>query len=139
MATASNTLCFTGVLLFFIGLVNGLIIPKLRSPRLGLSAHLTGVQCGTVLIAIGLLWPHLSFWSGWENPLAQTIWISFYTIWLGMFLAGLWGTGKTLSIAGAGYEGKPWQESAARTVLAVGSIANLLAILAVLVQWHWAA
>ena len=54
------TLCFTGMLLFLLGLVNGLAIPRMRSPRLGLSGHLAGVQSGTFLLAAGLLWPNLA-------------------------------------------------------------------------------
>lgn len=55
MAHPSTTLCFAGLLLFMLGLLNGFAIPRLQSPRLGLSAHLAAVQSGTFLIAIGLL------------------------------------------------------------------------------------
>jgi hypothetical protein len=41
---ASFVLCFVGLALFLAALVNGLAIPKMTSPRLGLSAHLTGLQ-----------------------------------------------------------------------------------------------
>jgi hydroxylaminobenzene mutase len=40
------------MLLFLAGLLTGLAIPVCRSPRLGLSAHLTGVQSGTFLLAL---------------------------------------------------------------------------------------
>ena len=48
------------VLLFLAGLLTGFAIPFFRSSRIGLSAHLTGVQSCTFLIAFGLMWPRLS-------------------------------------------------------------------------------
>lgn len=71
----SSTLCFTGVLLFLLGLLNGLAIPHLRSPRLGLSAHLTGVQSGTFLLAAGLLWARLAISEPWNAILGHVLWI----------------------------------------------------------------
>ena len=43
-----------GFVLFALGLLIGIAIPKLRNPRMGLSAHLTAVQTGPTLIAIAL-------------------------------------------------------------------------------------
>lgn len=70
-------LCFTGVLLFLFGLLAGFAIPAFANTRLGLSAHLTGVQSGTALIVLGLLWPHLQFWGGWSVATGYGLWISF--------------------------------------------------------------
>jgi len=133
----SNVLCFTGVLLFVLGLVTGFAIPAFRSPRIGLSAHLTGVQCGTALIAFGFLWPKLAFWPGWSAALAHVAWISFYVLWVGLVLGAVWGTGRTLPIAGAGFEAPKWQENAAKAFVAAGSLGCLFALAAVLVQWRW--
>ncbi len=49
-----------GVLLFLFGLLNGAVIPYFTNPRMGLSAHLAGVQNGMVLLIFGLLWPYLT-------------------------------------------------------------------------------
>jgi (hydroxyamino)benzene mutase len=48
-----------GVVLVLVGLFTGLAIPALAVPRLGLSAHISGVLGGLVLIVLGLLWPKL--------------------------------------------------------------------------------
>lgn len=49
-----------GALLFLFGLLNGAVIPSFTNPRMGLSAHLAGVQNGMVLLLFGLLWPYLT-------------------------------------------------------------------------------
>lgn len=49
-----------GLWLFLAGLLIGAAIPKFTSPRLALSAHLTAVQSGTALLAIGWFWPQLT-------------------------------------------------------------------------------
>ena len=60
METLSSTLCFMGALLFMLGLLTGFGIPRFRSPRIGLSAHLAAIESGLGLIAFGLLLPHLA-------------------------------------------------------------------------------
>ena len=102
MASVSSMLCFAGVLLFFFGLLAGFGVPAFGSSRLGLSAHLTGVQSGTALVVLGLLWPHLSFWSGWSMPVASLLWVSFYVLFAGMTMGAVWATGRTLPVAGGG-------------------------------------
>ncbi len=137
MTNLPATLAFTGVLLFLLGLATGFAIPAMRAPRLGLSAHLASTQSGIALIAFAFLWPKLSFWHGWSAPLAHTIWVSFYVLWIGLVLAGAWGTGRSLPIAGAGYTAQPWQERTAITLIGVASLAVFAAIALVLIQWNW--
>ena len=43
-----------GILLFFLGLVTGLVVPMLANPRMGLSSHLEGLMNGMFLIILGL-------------------------------------------------------------------------------------
>jgi hydroxylaminobenzene mutase len=137
MASISATLCFTGVLLFLVGLLVGFGIPLLASPRLGLSAHVTGVQSGVTLVAVGLLWPHLNFREGWSEPTAYVLWVSLYVISIGQILGAIWATGRSLPIAGGGTPAQPWQERLVRTLLTVGSFATTAAIVTILVQWRW--
>ena len=89
MSSAAQMLCFTGVLLFLLGLLTGFGIPRFRSSRLGLSAHLTGVQSGTFLLALGLLWPRLALATIWSGVLANGTWVSLYLVWLSLLLAAL--------------------------------------------------
>ena len=137
MVSATSMLCFTGVLLFLIGLATGFAIPALKAPRIGLSAHLAATQMGIALIAFGLLWERLNFWDGWSVPLALILWLSFYAIWAGTVLGAVWGTGRTLPIAGAGLQAMKWQEQAAFLPLVMGSIASFGVIVMLLVQWRW--
>jgi hydroxylaminobenzene mutase len=139
MPSSSMSLCFTGMLLFLLGLMNGLAIPRLRSPRLGLSAHLTGVQSGTFLIAAGLLWPHLAIAAPWDAVLGHALWVSLYAIWLSLLMAGLFGAGRGLPIAGGGITTTPGRQTLVTAILASGSLACLAAVAGVLFLWRWSA
>ena len=139
MEGVSSILSFTGALLFLLGLLTGFGIPMFRSPRIGVSAHLDAIESGLGLIAFGLLIPHLTISPGWASVIAYTMWISFYVLWLGLVFGAAWGTGRTISIAGAGFSAELWQENTARTLISLGSIGSVLAIAALLVQWRWSA
>jgi hydroxylaminobenzene mutase len=133
----SDMLCFTGLLLFLLGLLVGFGIPAFSSPRLGVSAHATGLQSGIALLVVGLLWPHLQFWDGWSAPTAYVLWVSLYVIFAGMTLGAVWATGRSLPLAGGGEPAQLWQEHCVRALLAIGSLGTTAAVLAMLVQWHW--
>ena len=139
MANLGALLAERGVLLFLLGLLTGLGQGVYRNPRVGLSAHLTGVQSGTVLIAFGLLWPYLGIAAGWAAPVAHTLWLSFYAIWFALVLAAVFGASKVLPIAGKGFSAKPWQEALVSTLMIAGSLACIAAVGAVLVLWYWPA
>jgi len=139
MARVTSILCFTGVLLFLLGLATGFVIPALKAPRIGLSAHLAATQMGVALIAFGFLWERLTFWNGWSVPLAHVLWISFYVVWAAILLGGVWGTGKALPIAGAGHVAARWQEQITLLPLALGSFASFGVVALLLIQWRWKA
>ena len=139
MMRLTSILCFTGVLLFLLGLATGFVIPALKAPRIGLSAHLAATQMGVALIAFGFLWERLTFWNGWSVPLAHVLWISFYVVWAAILLGGVWGTGKALPIAGAGHVAARWQEQVTLLPLALGSFASFGVIVMLLIQWRWKA
>lgn len=137
MAHPSTTLCFTGLLLFMLGLLNGLVIPRLRSPRLGLSAHLTALQSASVLIAVGLLWPKLAIAAPWDLVLGHGLWISLYAVWFALFLAGLFGAGRGLPIAGQGMTTSSGRQRLVTVLLAAGSLGCLIATGGILVAWRF--
>jgi (hydroxyamino)benzene mutase len=137
MPAAANILCFAGVLLFLFGLLTGLGIPRYRSPRLGLSAHLTGVQSGTFLLALGLLWPRLALASPWRDVLADETWVSLYMVWLSLLLAAIFGAGRGLPIAGQGITTTAARQTIVTALLALGSLGVTAAIVALLVTWRW--
>lgn len=134
----ASTLCFSGMLLFLLGLLNGLAIPRMRSPRLGLSAHLTGVQSGAFLIATGLLWPKLVISEPWNAVLGHALWISLFSVWLSLALAGAFGAGRGLPIAGQGMTTTTGRQALVSVLLVGGSLALIAAVTAVLILWEWA-
>lgn len=139
MESLSSTLCFAGVLLFALGLATGFAIPAFRSSRIGLSAHLTGVQSGTFLIALGLMWPKIVLWPSMSNLIGHAIWISLYTIYGSLVLAAAFGAGRDLPIAGGGISTTRAKQVTVTALMGSGSIAVLAAIAALLIGWHWQA
>ncbi|HEU4430097.1 MAG TPA: hydroxylaminobenzene mutase [Myxococcota bacterium] len=134
-----SQLCFEGVLLFLLGLLGGVAIPAFRSPRIGLSAHLAAIEGGLVLIAVGLVGARLELSSAWAAAIAHALAISLYALWVGLVAGAIWGTGRTLPIAGAGLVAKPHQERIAQLLIVGGSIGSALGSAALLVLWNWRA
>jgi len=121
-----------GLWLFLAGLLIGAAIPKFTSPRLGLSAHLTAVQSGTTLLAIGWFWPQLTQGSAYANFLGYALWISFWMLTAGLTLAAAWGASRVLPIAGAGFRATPIRERVTSFVILAASVAMILTLGALL-------
>jgi (hydroxyamino)benzene mutase len=128
MSDINSELAISGVVLFLLGLLNGFAIPFGRSPRLGLSAHLTAVQSGTFLIAMSAIWPHIKFSVGLAQVLSTALWSSLYLLWLALFFAGILGAGRGLPIAGGGIEAKPFQQRAVSAILMTGTLSATVVI-----------
>jgi (hydroxyamino)benzene mutase len=135
-APIDSTLCFTGVLLFFLGLLTGFAIPASRSPRIGLSAHLTGVQSGTFLIAAGLLWPRIGL-ARWSAPVGNALWLSLYALWLSLLLAAAFGAGHGLPIAGQGITTTRGRQAIVSVLLIGGSLVSAAAVATMLIGFSW--
>ena len=123
----SHYLLVNGMLLFILGLLNGLVIPLFKNKRMGLSAHLAGVQSGMVLLLFGFLWARLSLP---EIFLSASYWLSLYSmyaIWLALLLAAIWGSSRSTPIAGAGFEASKQQELIVKLLLVSGSLAIIAA------------
>jgi len=121
-------LCRHGVLLFFLGLVNGALVQAFANPRMGLSAHMAGVQNGLSLLVFGLLWPHISFAARVERWAAVAGIASMWAIWIALLLAAIFGTSGATPIAGAGFAGAAWQEGIVTVLLYGGSVVLLAAV-----------
>ena len=122
-----------GLALFLIGLLTGLVIPKLSNPRMGLASHLEGVLNGIFLVVLGLLWQRLNLSNGW---LAITFWLAVYgsfANWLATFLAAFWGAGKLMPIAGMSRQGSARKEGAIRFLLTTLSVAMIAVCVIVIV------
>jgi len=61
MTRIEHRLCFAGLALFLIALLQGFAIPAFERVDVARAAHATALGSGTFLIAVGLLWPKLSF------------------------------------------------------------------------------
>ncbi len=123
----TKVLLVAGMILFLIGLLNGVIVPYFENPRMGLSAHLAGVQNALVLIAIGLMWKYLSISpSSSRWCLALSVY-SMYAIWFSLFLAAVWGTSSATPIAGAGFSASSKYETIVNVFLYSGSAGIIIA------------
>ncbi|TJY36312.1 hydrogenase [Pontimicrobium aquaticum] len=105
--TQSNKLIYLGVLLFFLGLIIGLLAPIFSNPRMAVSSHLEGVLNGMFLIVLGLIWNKIDLSHKW---LKITFWLAIYGTfvnWFAILLAATFDAGKMLGIVANGKEGTP--------------------------------
>jgi hydroxylaminobenzene mutase len=132
MDPQARRLCWHGMLLFLLGLFTGAAIPLFTNPRMGLSAHLGGVQNGMFLLLLGLLWRHLALSSRARLASFRLALASMYAIWIALVLAAALGTSRSTPIAGAGFAGPPLGEASVSLLLGAGSIAIVIAALLLL-------
>jgi len=99
-----------GFLLFLLGLLTGFTLPLMANPRMGLSSHLEGVMNGLVLVALGLCWPRFRFGPKSAAAAFGLALYGTYANWLTTLLAGFWGAGAAMPIAGGGRTGTAVQE-----------------------------
>jgi len=128
-----RSLLFAGALLVLVGLLSGAAIPAMATARLGLSAHLGGVQGGILVMVVGLAWRHVVLSPALETTAFVTTVFSNYALYLALQLAALWGTSRSTPIAGAGSAGGPLREAFVSGVLYAGSLSAILAM--ALVVW----
>ena len=127
----SDKLLFLGILLFFLGLLVGLIIPLMANPRMGLTTHLEGIINGIFLVVLGLLWNRLELSNRW---LSIAFWLALFGSFANFFavlIAAITGSGKLMPLAG-GREGQPIIESIISSMLVTLTIAMLIVCLIVL-------
>jgi hydroxylaminobenzene mutase len=125
--TTGRRLVRYGVLLFFLGLLTGLLVQELANPRMGLSSHLEGVMNGIFLVVLGFIWPRLRLS---RSALTITFWLAMYgtyVSWATTLAAAAWGAGTAmLPIAAAGHKGTALQE----VIIAFSLSSLVLAMLA---------
>ena len=132
MITA-HTLIALGVALFFAGLMSGLVIPKLKIPRMGLTSHLEGTANGTFLIVVGLIWDRIHLGDFW---LAVAFWTLVYGTWANWgatLLGGIWGTGRITPISSGGRTGGAVQEKIVTTMLVLVGLTDIIGVAIVFV------
>lgn len=73
-----------GLALFTFGLAFGFVFKALPNARAGLTAHLSAVQSGTFLVALGLLWPQLVQRLRATRLLANANCVAFWLLQIGL-------------------------------------------------------
>jgi len=125
----SRRLLFFGVLLFFLGLLTGLLLPVLPYPRLGLGAHMTAVMNGMFLLLLGLLWNRLVLSPRAASLAFGLILYATYANWAFSLLGSILGTGKLTPLAAEGRIAAPWREA----VVGAGLVTLAIAMVTVCV------
>ncbi|GFG86247.1 hydrogenase [Mycolicibacter algericus] len=135
-ADKGRTLLWFGVLLFLLGLLTGLVTGAMNNPRMGLSSHLEGVLNGMFLVVLGLLWGRLRLSARWLTALFWLALYGTYANWASTLAAAIFGTGRTMPIAGAGHHGSAWQENLVDAGLYSLSVAMLaVCVIALVGLW----
>jgi hydroxylaminobenzene mutase len=123
-----------GGLLFLLGLVVGLGVPRFTVPRLALSTHLLGITQGTFLMVGGLLWPKLRLTrpaSGIGRVLAI---YGCLAAWTANLFGAAWGAGASMvPMAAGGARGSAIQEGTIRLLLISAAVS--LVCVAALILW----
>ena len=122
-----------GTVLFLVSLLIGFAMPVLANPRMGVSAHVAGLQSGMILWVMGLMWQRLDLPASAERLLEILAVAGLYAIFVSLFLAALWGTSRSTPIAGAGHQASRLREILVTVVLTSGSVAS--AVSATLLLW----
>ncbi len=130
----SHSLLLLGTLLFLSGLLTGLTLPLLRNRRMGLSAHLVGVQHGMVLWVLGLIEPRLGKASPFDPPMFWAFVLGLYGLWLAMLLAAVWGASRALPMAGGDYTSTPRREALVKALVYGSATLVVLATLGLLLR-----
>jgi hydroxylaminobenzene mutase len=133
MKNQSNRLIYFGVLLFFMGLIVGLIVPVFANPRMGVSSHIEGVLNGMFLIILGLIWNKIKLSAKWFKI---TFWLAIYGAfmnWFGILIAAIFNGGKMLGIMANGQEGTPIIEGIVTFSLISLSIAMVMVCVTILI------
>jgi (hydroxyamino)benzene mutase len=122
-----------GILLFLLALIFGLIFPKLANPRMGLSAHLIGLQGGVFLVLLGLIWGDISLSPGLATATAWLALYGNYGNFVTNVLSSAFATTHLQPIFGSGHLAEPWKEHLVDFGLISISIAVILN--GILVLW----
>lgn len=132
-ADAAGAFIWHGLALFFLGLLTGFAIPAMRSPRLGVSAHVEAILNGMFLILLGgVVWDRLKLSHRTATVVYWQFLFAAYGCWFFCLLAAAFGASQMLPIAGAGHQALPWQEKLVQAGLGLVAIDTAVASLIVL-------
>jgi len=69
--------------------------------------------------------------------LGNMLWISLYSVWLSLLLAGVFGAGQGLPLAGNGVTTSRGRQALVTILLAAGSLGCTVAVAGVLIAGRW--
>jgi hydroxylaminobenzene mutase len=123
-----RSLLRSGFVLLLLSLFTGLALPLLTNPRLGLSAHLSGIMSGTLLVVVGVIAGKLRLGARGMRLLKGSWIYSAYSNWVAGLLGAAFGASKLTPIAGAGTVGTPVQEAVVYVLLCTVVVSSLVAV-----------
>lgn len=116
-----RSLLVAGATLFLLGLLQGAAVQSFANPRMALSAHLTAVQSGSVLMIVGVVWRNVSLNALLMKVTQWAVTFGMYGLWLGLSLSAATGASEVLPIAGAGYKADRLSEVGVSVVVLLSS------------------
>lgn len=125
-------LLISGTVLFLLGLLIGFAVPLLPNSRTGMGAHVTGIQSGMILWALGLMWERLALPDSAQRAVQILSVLGLFATIIGLLLAAVWRTSRATPIAGAGHQATLPREAVVTALLGGGSLAILVATALVL-------
>ena len=128
----ARRLILYGFVLMLLGLLTGLVIPALRAPRLGLSAHINALMGGLILIVVGAVWGKLSLAGRKASVVFRLLVYSTFMNWIATLLGAIFGTSLLTPLAGEGGRAALWQEGVVATLLVSLVISILAAIIMII-------
>ena len=125
-------LLICGTALFLLSLLMGFAIPVFANPRMGVEMHVTGLQSGMALWALGLMWQRVALPAGAERPAQILAVAGLYATFISLLLAAIWGTSRATPVAGAGHQASHLREAVVTVLVTGGSLATVAAVALVL-------
>jgi (hydroxyamino)benzene mutase len=110
MENANRRLMWHGMLLFLLGLFTGFAESHFTNVRMGLAAHLEGVENGIFLLALGAIWPQVQLGRSARVVAFCAVLYGTYANWFFTTLAAIFGTGALSPITAPGFKAQAWQE-----------------------------
>ncbi len=78
LSDRKRRLVWHGVLLVLFGLLTAVLIPLFTNSRMGLSAHLAGVQNGMLMMVLGFVWIDVKLS---QRLATATFWLLMYAMY----------------------------------------------------------
>lgn len=104
-------LLWHGFFILLIGFLTGFAIKLVHNPLLALGAHLIAILDSLFLIGLGLVWKQFVLSEPLRRLLFGLALYGTYGGWASNLLGAVFGTSRMTPIAGAGFQGAPWQEN----------------------------